>query len=71
MAIALEIPTEAGFKPHRLIGQEIAHSNARRQAEKKRTRQRKGCTTKFTCKLGGKAIKKYPETLLKWQPNSR
>ena len=29
----LEIPRQAGFKPHRLIGQEIAHSKARRQAE--------------------------------------
>ena len=29
----LEIPRQAGFKPHSLTGQEIAHSKARRQAE--------------------------------------
>ena len=29
----LEIPGQAGFKPHKLIGQEFAHSKARRQAE--------------------------------------
>ena len=29
----LEIPKQAGFKPHRLTGQEIVHSKARRQAE--------------------------------------
>ena len=30
---ALEIPRQASSKPHRLIGQEISHSKARRQAE--------------------------------------
>ena len=51
----LEIPRLAGFKPHRLIGQEIAHSKARRQADNIYIKDKDG-TEKFIAGLG-KAIK--------------
>ena len=60
--VPLEIPRRASFKPHRLTGQEIAHSNVRRQAEIHTSKTR----------MEGRPLKskKYPQksSLLKWQP---
>ena len=51
----LEILRQASFKPHRLTGQEIAHSKARRQAEIYTSKTR--MAPPINCKFGGKAIK--------------
>ena len=65
----LEIPRQAGFKPHSLTGQEIAHLKARRQAEIYTSKKR--WHHQIHCKFGGKAIKikkieKFPENRLCW-----
>ena len=46
-----ETPRHADFKPHRLIGQEIVHSKARRQAEIPIHIREKDGTTKFIASL--------------------
>ena len=55
----LEIPRQASFKPHRLIGQEFAHSKARRQEEIYTSNliKEKDGTTKFIASLEGRRSK--------------
>ena len=55
----LEIPRQASFKPHRLLGQEIVQSKARRQAEI--YIKEKDGTTKFIASLEGKRLNSKKE----------
>ena len=67
------IPRQAGFKPHRLTGQEIAHSKARRQAEIYTLKTRMAPPNSLQVWREGDKKKKIPRksSLLKWQPNRR
>ena len=71
----LKISRQAGFKPHRLTGQEIVRSKARGQAEIYTSKTRMDGTTKVITSLEGMRLKsknrKIPResSLLKWQPN--
>ena len=59
----LEIPRQAGFKPHKLIGQEIAHSKARRQAELKISKERMAPLNSLQVWKEGDYIKKLRNPL--------
>ena len=55
-AAPVKIPRQAGFKPHKLTGQEIAHSKARKAGRNIHIKDKNG-TTKFIASLEGRRLK--------------